>query len=926
LVRKVAAALWTAWWLVVLLVGMPYALLVLVGIRVPRHPPQDENLREWIVLLAVLFLWVIWLLLLALVGLHVRAAVGRVRLRRLRLANPPEGLAAGLLGAAVVAFTTAGSRGTITTPPTPAVADLSTQHGPSTQAVPAVDTTVPDAATSVAPVVDPADRSPVTRAWPADTVSDPRAGTSGSIGPAAQMQHAASDRGDSRSDPTAPGQDSPDPGRGAEGRPGQHGGHSDGDGGQGDGQGGVALPGAGWVSQDLAAAVSSAAGLVWFRRRRRYRPQPLSVSRVDGDLTALPDTAAAIIAAAYEDDPSVAGSVDLVPRADASHPATARYPAVARDAAARDAAASYSAAPSAAAPYSATPPVPAAAAAGLGRRGDWPVRLVDLPAGGTGLIGAGATDAARGILTAALLSNGPARSDMGGQVVTTTVDLATLLDRDLGPDGRPAGLTVCTGFEELLEAVETQLLHRARTSRARATDTRTVEARTVEARTTEAPTAQAQLAGQPAERPNAATVAADGPWPPLLVLTGVPTDARQARRLAVLLSHPTGQLGIVGVLLGTWRYGATWPVEPDGRTHPGPGSTVNPRSRSNPAGTIDPAGDVGSALDIDGRGTVGVGARLCVLSASAAADLLALQALARPDHQRHREPDRSPPTTGQPAPATPDPDLAAGRVQVGDRAGVPLPAATSPAGIPAANALGGPLRLRLLGGVDLHHVRDSHTPLRLGRSAARQILVFLALRPQGATSAELAAAVWPGVRPYPTARVYTAASTLRTEVARVAGVEILARSGERYQLNHPTLQVDLWQLHDAVNRAATAPDPHTRTAALHTITRLYTGELAAGQPWPWLPPHREVTRRRVLDAYTALADAADAPTAATLLDAAVAVDPLNEDLHRRAIRAHLAAGQPTQAARVLADLTTRLAAVGEQPEPATTGLAVHFTP
>ena len=41
--------------------------------------------------------------------------------------------------------------------------------------------------------------------------------------------------------------------------------------------------------------------------------------------------------------------------------------------------------------------------------------------------------------------------------------------------------------------------------------------------------------------------------------------------------------------------------------------------------------------------------------------------------------------------------------------------------------------------------------------------------------------------------------------------------------------------------------------------------------------------------------------------------------------AHIAAGHPTQAARLLADLTARLTAAGEQPEPATTALAAQLT-
>src|SRR6266545_4280922 len=871
LVRRVAAALWTAGWLVVLLVVTPWALLVLVGIPVPRHPPQEENLREWIVVLAVLFLWVIWLLLLALVGLHVRAAVHWVRLRRLRLANPPEGLAAGLLGAAVVAATTAGSRGAISTPPAPPAAELSLDLAvqPPAATQPGADTAKPTGPTADQhePATAGQPGSEITTPQPAARVRhqpDPATGPPESLS-GTPVEHAlpAGENAEETTgaDPRWTRWTSPEIGADA----------------------GVALPDGGWVDRHTAAAVSAAAGLLWLRRRRRYVPRPPSGSRRrDADLTALPDTAAAIVDRLHSDQPDptqreqdrLGVPIDHGSRSHDDH----GHDDHGRDDHGRDdrdrgdgeglGRGERWADPTAS---SETMPTPAeVTVAALGQARDGPLRPADLPVGGVGLTGLGATDAARGILTAALLTGAPGNPELDTQVLTTTDDVATLLRPGMVGHARPSGLNVFTDVEELLAAVETQLLHRIH-----------------------------HWTTQPGPDAAGTTAAADaaadgGPFPPLLIVTAPPAGPGPARRLAVLLTHTAGRLDIRGVLLGAWPLGATWQVNPDG--------TIGLTANANGNGR---------------RPAVATGARLCVLSATAATDLLTLQAQARPDRFQLHPTSEAPrasgqaPPAGQPAAITTGSDTppAADR-----RTGVD---AAGPAGVSTVLVDGdrdgrraaAPLRLRLLGGAALYRSDDLGSPLRLGRSAALQVLVFLALHPDGATSHDLAAALWPGVRPRPTDRVYTAASTLRTALARVtdADVEVLTRNEERYQLNHHLLQVDLWTLHTAVDLAAAAGDPATRTEALRTIIRCYTGELAAGRLWLWIGPYREATRRHVIDAYTTLADitlagstvpdGVDPSTAVELLRAALMVEPANEDLHRRAAAALAAAGQPTAARR-----------------------------
>ncbi len=778
-----------------------------------------------------------WLVLLAMVGLHLRATARRVRLPHPRIANPPEGLLAGLVSAVVVAAATAGSRGGVPAPPPVAVdAPGPPTGGQDMAAAPGSQADTPAHARA-----DPA-AGPAAPAGPVVASSGP-----GHMTPAAADFTGAVAAGDAstyqaRSPVRAAGVtgggwrqqtvgDGPRTDR-------------DGDGaGERGGAAGVVLPG-GWLDRGSAEAVSAVVGLWWLRRRRRYLPgPPCGAERVDADLAPPPPTAAAVVTGLYGDLDDV-GASDLpaggVPGVPAEPTATA-----------------------------ADVGVGAATAAGVGRGG--PLRPVDLPVGGVGLVGPGAADAVRGVMTAVLLAAGAARPGRDTRVWTTAADLAGLLEADRVGAARPPGLGVYRGVEQLLAAAETYLLRRGRAAAA--------------------PHPTAGPAGR----------AGESSQPSVLLVTAAPTDPALARRLAVLLTHTGGPPGLCGVLLGAWAHGPTWRVDPDGTSHPEP----------------PPAG--GDDRDRPGGG----GRRLCVLSSHAACDLFVLLTQATPGGRHPSGPGR--PEVNGDRPLSPVAVPAAAMSPAG-----PPAAAATPGRLPAAGAVGGagpaaaaaPLGLRLLGGVDLYPAGQPEAPVRLGRSAAVQVLVFLAVYPGGVGSAELAAAIWPGVRPRPVGRLYTAASALRTAVARATGADILARAGDRYRLNPTVLRVDLWELTAAVDTAAAA-DPHARTAALHRVIDLYRGEVAAGHPWPWIAPLREAVRRRVIDAYTTLAGDGDAdpPTAAGLLCDALAVDPVNEHLHRHAARALAAAGQPAQASAVLAQLTARLAEFGEHPDPRTRALA-----
>jgi DNA-binding SARP family transcriptional activator len=294
----------------------------------------------------------------------------------------------------------------------------------------------------------------------------------------------------------------------------------------------------------------------------------------------------------------------------------------------------------------------------------------------------------------------------------------------------------------------------------------------------------------------------------------------------------------------------------------------------------------GTTWSVNPDGVTTGGVRLCTVGAAAAADLLTVVAL-RADETPHTQAGAAASATSQGT------DRAERRTLRGDH--------------------GPAVRVQLLGGLA---VTSGGQFVPVPRSAALQILVFLALHADGATTEQLSAAVWPHLRPHASAgRCYTAVSVLRTTLRTAAGGrDIVTRVGDRYQLDYTAVDIDADRLRRTVHQAATALLPAERDILLRTVVDLYRGELAAGQPWPWLAPHRESIRRQVIDAYVSLAT--DHPDEAVdLVQKAVRVDPVNEHLYQQAVHALAAVGDHTTIAALRDSLDRHLAAAGLQALP-----------
>ena len=125
---------------------------------------------------------------------------------------------------------------------------------------------------------------------------------------------------------------------------------------------------------------------------------------------------------------------------------------------------------------------------------------------------------------------------------------------------------------------------------------------------------------------------------------------------------------------------------------------------------------------------------------------------------------------------------------------------------------------------------DGRTDLRIRRTDGVQMLINLAVNPHGATSDELMALLWPEIRPhYARCRFHTTMSELRQRLDESVHAETIPRTGERYHLDPHHVDVDLWRLNSAIDRAATALDPAAHEIALRKIINLYPGSLAEGR-------------------------------------------------------------------------------------------------
>ncbi|MBV9143672.1 MAG: transcriptional regulator [Pseudonocardiales bacterium] len=622
---------------------------------------------------------------------------------------------------------------------------------------------------------------------------------------------------------------------------------------------GITLPTGAFVSLSLAAAISTALGSINGWRRRRYRIG-------SGDRSDLAQPIAPVVRALRIAHQQATESPPTPP----SPPLT---------------------------PEPGSGPVTA-----VGVRDGLDVALNLAATHGLGLLGPGATAAARALLLSLLTST---ERQTGVRVLIPAADVPTLFDSHQ-PDQIPTTMMIVSDLNTALDELESALLTRTRQVLDGYFNDPLPEGRTT------------------------------------LVLLASPAQHAD-RRLQAILDNGAS-LGIIGILLGQWRPGATARIRVDG--------TV---SAASPG--------VGETL---------TGTRLFTLPATDTTALLSVlrdaQGPDQPDHDP-REDHTAPappvivrdngqppqPTTPQSGDASREQDPVDELTQLesthpADACDEPpateserreileSSSTTDPQDAVHAGTDDGagpthrqpPLLLTVLGRVALIHTAGD-TPRDLTAALTpkqREVLVYLAINRNGARREALAEAIWPDsprARPYNS--LYSTLSLLRRNLSKATDdqlSEITRNDDGRYHLDPALVTVDYWHFHDALRTRRRATTDAERLDALHQASELYRGGLAEDLSTEWIEAPREATRRDALDALGVLIRALgdrDPERRLELLERARVLDPYNESVYRDIIRTQALLGQHESIPRTLTLLTTTLAELDQHPSDETTNLA-----
>ena len=287
-------------------------------------------------------------------------------------------------------------------------------------------------------------------------------------------------------------------------------------------------------------------------------------------------------------------------------------------------------------------------------------------------------------------------------------------------------------------------------------------------------------------------------------------------------------------------------------------------------------------------------------------------------------------------PAAPGPRLPADPRQADGSTPQPRPDPAGTRAVPSAEYVRVPIRV--LGRPALVTVGP---PKQEPRKRALELLVYLVVHRRGANLPDIKEAFWPDASNRRAGeRLQTETGDLRSRVRdayRAANPttendentreqpQPVVNTGGRYHLNPDLLDVDWWNVQDAL--AAATTDTAHRIAHLRRAVDAFGGPLADGCGYDWLPDVAEHVRRQGIIAHTRLAALVadtDPAEAAGLLDQATALDPINEQLARAAMQAHAHLGNADAVRAALQRLRTALDEIDVEPDEATTSFATDL--
>ncbi|HZM75405.1 MAG TPA: hypothetical protein VFC19_06745 [Candidatus Limnocylindrales bacterium] len=213
---------------------------------------------------------------------------------------------------------------------------------------------------------------------------------------------------------------------------------------------------------------------------------------------------------------------------------------------------------------------------------------------------------------------------------------------------------------------------------------------------------------------------------------------------------------------------------------------------------------------------------------------------------------------------------------------------------PPSSQPSAPFHLRILGALQL--TTASHPAIHIRRSDSRQIAVYLALHPDGATRDDLLEHIFGHMT---MASATTSLDSCLYELRRlltIDGHSALVRLDDQYRLDPQLVAVDWWQLLH-----------HLQRGDLTQATAHYTGHIADGHTWDWLPEYRQNTRHLIADAHATLTRTVATPNhALTHALAGINIDPYSTACYDTAISAYMQLDQPDHAQALREEKARRL--------------------
>lgn len=213
------------------------------------------------------------------------------------------------------------------------------------------------------------------------------------------------------------------------------------------------------------------------------------------------------------------------------------------------------------------------------------------------------------------------------------------------------------------------------------------------------------------------------------------------------------------------------------------------------------------------------------------------------------------------------------------------------------------------------------------RRKAAELLTYLAVHRDGATSEAILEALWPDTAIERAAPIlHAATANIRKILRDVTGVPeagFIVRVGEHLRIDAHLVDVDLWRFQAELASAARAPDDEARQASLCAAADLWRGDLADGIDAVWIEEFRETLRRDGVDTLARLAQLSEHQTpeqALAFLERAISIDRYQEALYRRIMRTQAHLGRPDAVRRTYQLLESRLTELEAEPDEATAQL------